>query len=848
MKATRRASLFGWSLARVGTLGKRRRSRNALEMSTEIKGVRKMRPRSAAEPDVSTPFRHDTQAGRVAPACSAHGAQRAHAPTGEQLVECERALLHCAELQQQRAQHVSRLTKLAEDSRLRKQVSVHECVDLACANVLAKRNGYGLALVFLAAGATPEENVRQLTNYFFALQAALLRASQPERRQLGQCADLAAHYLFKTPWFARAPLRPFVMLGNLLSKYPDHPACLQALSWIADQVLAPAQMPALGEKDLALLANALSKNSGCGRSEQAVARIGRHVVRAGAGDFRAQSVSLMLNACSKWSGNADCRDAVEVLAARVSEDAALQRDMAAQAVANALNALSKWPERIGCRNAVLALAVRVAADVALRCRMKPQEVANALNALSKWPERIECRNAVLSLATHVGEHGTLRQAMNAQHVANALNALSKWPEQGECCDAALPLIRRVADDAALRSSMDALVTSNVLNALSKWPDRVECRDTAVTLALRVAADAGLRHDMGVQAVANALNALSKWSEQAGCRDAALSLAARMVGDASLRHAMSAQNVANTLSALSKWPEQAGCRDAVLSLAARVADDAALRLDMNAQNVANVLNALSKWPERGECRDAMLSLASRVADDAALRYDMSAQAAANALNALSKWPAQTGCRDAALRLAARVAEDAALRHSMDAQQVANTLNALSKWPEASSCRQVTLLLMRSLGESGCPWRQFNMINLAQIANASARLFLSASDEVEIQALARTKLRALAAHLGLHRERFETASASSIGTIFKAMEALQLPAEMRSLVCAAMNRIERLCSQASLRSESRESLGMLRAGLLPYIDTNRGLSDSPGMLEAAAPRLKAWAARHRLEIDL
>ncbi|MDO3530438.1 hypothetical protein Q3O93_00735 [Ralstonia pseudosolanacearum] len=765
-----------------------------------------MRPRSAAEPDVSTPFRHDTQAGRVAPACSAHGAQRAHAPTGEQLVECERALLHCAELQQQRAQHVSRLTKLAEDSRLRKQVSVHECVDLACANVLAKRNGYGLALVFLAAGATPEENVRQLTNYFFALQAASLRASQPERRQLGQCADLAAHYLFKTPWFARAPLRPFVMLGNLLSKYPDQPACLQALSWIADQVLAPAQMPALGEKDLALLANALSKNSGCGRSEQAVARIGRHVVRAGAGDFRAQSVSLMLNACSKWSGNADCRDAVEVLAARVSEDAALQRDMAAQAVANALNALSKWPERIGCRNAVLALAVRVATDVALRCRMKPQEVANALNALSKWPDRIECRNAVLSLATHVGEHGTLRQAMNAQHVANALNALSKWPEQGECCDAALPLIRRVADDAALRSSMDALVTSNVLNALSKWPDRVECRDTAVTLALRVADDAGLRHDMGVQAVANALNALSKWSEQAGCRDA------------------------------------------VLSLAARVVDDAALRLDMNAQNVANVLNALSKWPERGECRDAMLSLASRVADDAALRYDMSAQAAANALNALSKWPAQTGCRDAALRLAARVAEDAALRHSMDAQQVANTLNALSKWPEASSCRQVTLLLMRSLGESGCPWRQFNMINLAQIANASARLFLSASDEVEIQALARTKLRALAAHLGLHRERFETASASSIGTIFKAMEALHLQAEMRSLVCAAMNRIERLCSQASLRSESRESLGMLRAGLLPYIDTNRGLSDSPGMLEAAAPRLKAWAARHRLEIDL
>ncbi|MDO3619859.1 hypothetical protein Q3O98_01970 [Ralstonia pseudosolanacearum] len=775
-------------------------------MSTEIKGVRKMRPRSAAEPDVSTPFRHDTQAGRVAPACSAHGAQRAHAPTGEQLVECERALLHCAELQQQRAQHVSRLTKLAEDSRLRKQVSVHECVDLACANVLAKRNGYGLALVFLAAGATPEENVRQLTNYFFALQAASLRASQPERRQLGQCADLAAHYLFKTPWFARAPLRPFVMLGNLLSKYPDQPACLQALSWIADQVLAPAQMPALGEKDLALLANALSKNSGCGRSEQAVARIGRHVVRAGAGDFRAQSVSLMLNACSKWSGNADCRDAVEVLAARVSEDAALQRDMAAQAVANALNALSKWPERIGCRNAVLALAVRVATDVALRCRMKPQEVANALNALSKWPDRIECRNAVLFLATHVGEHGTLRQAMNAQHVANALNALSKWPEQGECCDAALPLIRRVADDAALRSSMDALVTSNVLNALSKWPDRVECRDTAVTLALRVADDAGLRHDMGVQAVANALNALSKWSEQAGCRDA------------------------------------------VLSLAARVADDAALRLDMNAQNVANVLNALSKWPERGECRDAMLSLASRVADDAALRYDMSAQAAANALNALSKWPAQTGCRDAALRLAARVAEDAALRHSMDAQQVANTLNALSKWPEASSCRHVTLLLMRSLGESGCPWRQFNMINLAQIANASARLFLSASDEVEIQALARTKLRALAAHLGLHRERFETASASSIGTIFKAMEALHLQAEMRSLVCAAMNRIERLCSQASLRSESRESLGMLRAGLLPYIDTNRGLSDSPGMLEAAAPRLKAWAARHRLEIDL
>ncbi|MGA4049337.1 XopAD/skwp family type III secretion system effector [Ralstonia nicotianae] len=674
---------------------------------------------------VRTPFQSreqsgaDLQGGALIQAWSAHGIRHAHAPSREQLVDCERALGHNTKLRQQRGLHVGRLAELEANSRRRQQVSAQACLDLARNNELAEHNGYGLALIFLEAGAAPEENVRRLTDYLFALQAASFSASLPDRHQLSRCVDLAAHYLSKTPWFEHVPLWQLVTPGNLLSKYPDRPACLQALSWIAGQVLAPERMPALREKDLTLLANALSKNIGCGRSEQAVARIGRHVLRIGTRDFKAQGVSLILNACSKWAGNPDCRDVAEALATRLAGDAVLRRAMDAQAVANALNALGKWPEQAGCRDAAVAMAVRVANDAALRQAMNAQQVANTLNALSKWPEQPGCRDTAVSLAARVVGDTALLHGMNAQQVANALNALSKWPERAECRNAVLSLAVRMADAAGLRDTMNAQGVANALSGLSKWPERAECREAVLSLSARVTSEALLRHSMDARAVAVALNALGKWPEQAGCRNAALSLAERVAGEPALRHGMKSQEVASALNALSKWPERTECRDAAAPLAARVAGEAGLRRDMDAQAVANVLSALSKWQEQGECEDAAVSLATRVAGERALRYAMDARAVGNALNALGRWPERVECQDAVVSLAARVADETALRRSMDVRAVANALNGLSKWPKQAGCRDAVLPLAARVADDAGLRRDMNSRQVANALNALSK---------------------------------------------------------------------------------------------------------------------------------
>lgn len=117
--------------------------------------------------------------------------------------------------------------------------------------------------------------------------------------------------------------------------------------------------------------------------------------------------------------------------------------------------------------------------------------------------------------------------------------------------------------------------------------------------------------------------------------------------------------------------------------------------------------------------------------------------------------------------------------MNAQEVANAINGLSRWLEQPHCRRSLLLLTARMGEADLPWRNAEMSALAQAANAFARLFLSAPDDAELQAPARIKLQALAAHLDLYRERFETCSAREIAIVLKAMASVQLQHDMRPL---------------------------------------------------------------------
>ncbi|MGE1003307.1 XopAD/skwp family type III secretion system effector [Ralstonia pseudosolanacearum] len=652
---------------------------------------REVPERATSEPrpeDASTsdPMR---SAGRERSCISPPGSRRAGAdagPTPAQLAEYGRWLDAAAlrQLDAQREEQCWQLQALVQDAWNRK-VDLQLCAQLTSDNILARRNGCGQALVFLDGAVSAEENARRVGDYLWVLSQSSAQAGRHGQRQLERCVDLAASYLFKTDWFDGAPCPQLSNLGNLLSKYPTRPAAMEAVAWIAGQVLAPVRLPRLNGKQLALLANAFSKNTDSLRCERAVARIASQGLDHCTEALATQSISLLFNAMSKWPDNAVCQTAAERLAAWLAEEAGTLRAMTAQEVASTLNALSKWPDSDACRQAVERLADRLAKESRLRQALSAQQVANALNAISKWPKAQACRTAALQLAGRVADDERILLTLNAQGVALALNALCKWPDADACGKAVERLAERLARERGLLQAMSAQNVANALNALSKWPNNKACRLAAVLLAERVAKESRLRQAMSAQQVANAVGAVGKWPDEAFCKAAAECLAVRLADEADLRWALSAQQFVSTLSGLSKWPKSNDCGRAAQCLAVRLAQDAVLRQALDALGIASTLSALGKWPEASDCRIAAGYLAARLAQDGDLRQALDAQGVANALNGLSKWPNADDCRTVAKHLAARLAEDAALRRALDAQGVANALNALSKWSDVEGCR-------------------------------------------------------------------------------------------------------------------------------------------------------------------
>ncbi|WP_322885864.1 hypothetical protein U8C32_26960 (plasmid) [Sinorhizobium medicae] len=260
-------------------------------------------------------------------------------------------------------------------------------------NVLADHNEHGWALPFLDGGATPEKNAEWLGKYFQMLKrSATSPQSDRYRPDLERCTDLAAHYLVKTDWFVDAPLQQLVRLGSNLSKHPRRATCMQAVAWIAGEVLEHDSLPELSAKNLALLANALSKNTRSDRCEQAVARLGRVLLRERLDrDLTAQGASKVLNALSKWPGSPACRSAGESLGERVASDDTLLQEMNAETVASTFTALSKWLDSPVSQMTGRLMAEQIANDTPLVEDMDERHLAELLNAMSKWPENRSCR-------------------------------------------------------------------------------------------------------------------------------------------------------------------------------------------------------------------------------------------------------------------------------------------------------------------------------------------------------------------------------------------------------------------------------------------------------------------------
>ena len=663
---------------------------------------------------------------------------------------------------------------LSAPSRVAQNHNARLCVSVAKKNALARHIGCGLALPFLDENVNAQTNAQWLDQYLLMIASARrATGAGVTHSELDRCTEVAAQYLCKTKWFDGASLTQLAHVVNKLSKHPNQQACMDAIAWIAGQLNQADDLSGLDGRHSVLLLNAFAKNFNSGRCERAVARLARHLQRnhPARSSLDAQNIGLALNAFSKWPDNPDCQSMAYLLAAMLASKSRLRHAMDGQSVANALNALSKWPDTPHCADAANALALRLTNDRNLRYVLKPQEFGNTLNALSKWPDTPDCANAAKALASQLANDRNLRNALTPQHMANTLNALSKWPDAPDCADAVNALASRLANDRNLRNALNPQDVAHVLNALCKWPDTPDCTAAVKALASRLADERGLRSALDPQGVANALNALSK------------------------------------------WPDAPDCTAAVKALASRLANDRELRNALNPQELANALNALCKWPDTPDCADAANALASRLAKDRELRNALNPQGVANALNALSKWPNRANCEEATDVLAGRLAEDHDLRQAMDEHHVAVSLNALSRCLGRPACHSAVLLLAERAGSAELPWQQFNIGELAMVANAMSRLLHL--DEEQFQILGRAKLLAMAGHLELHRERFESASAQDIGMLFKALSSAQLHRQMRPLARSALERVAVLAQDDGLRETNLEGLGSLCMGFLPLI---------------------------------
>ncbi|WLA02683.1 XopAD/skwp family type III secretion system effector [Xanthomonas translucens] len=606
---------------------------------------------------------------------------------------------------------------------------------------------------------------------------------------------------------------------NALSKWHDTEVCAVAASALASRLADDRDLcNNLNSQGVANVLNALSKwhdTTVCATAAEVLAA--RLADDPGLCDaLEGQHMANVLNSLSKWPDTPDtpdCQDAAKALAWRLAGEPALRDDLDAQGMANALNSLSKWPGTTVCATAAEALAARLADDPGLCEALEGQHMANVLNALSKWHDTTVCATAAKALAARLANDPGLCDALNPQEVANALNALSKWHDTTVCAAAAEALAARLANDPGLCDALEEQHMANVLNALSKWPDTLLCAAAVEALASRLADDPGLCDALEPQGVAIALNALSKWPDTTDCNDAANALALRLAKDPELCGALEQQELVIALNALSKWPGMPVCADAASRVASRLVNEPEVCGDLNTQGVANVLNALSKWPDTRECQDAATALASRLTDDPELCNGLDLQGVANVLNALSKWPGRANCEQAIDVLADRLTEDHDLRHAMRAPDVAMSLNALSNGLERPACQTAAVLLAERTDSAALPWQQFDMRGLTMVANAMSRL-LHLDDE-QLQALGGARLRAMAGHLELHRERFESAPAGEIGVIFKALASAQLHRQMRPLAGPALERVSALAQDDGLRETSLEGLGSLCMGLLPLI---------------------------------
>ncbi len=332
------------------------------------------------------------------------------------------------------------------------------CIDMAQDNVLAECNGHGRALAFLLPDGDPKSNIDLLGHYLAKLGDCGRGKIEPAlSNKIRACAELCAHYLLHTSWFAGEPAAAYAHLANKLCKFPDSGACLDALDWIARQALQARDLGRMGDWKAATLVGALAKNVRSEACRDATLRAVHGLLEDGTvrAKLGAVSVSMLLNALSKWPTHDDAKRLALQLADLLAATPRLRETLDKQGIANCLNALSKWPQEKRAEQVVLQLAGRLATEPDLRLSMWGQELINSMNALSKWAHCDAAKQTILLLADRLATEPQLRQQLNASLTANGLNALSKVSGESRAKEAALLLADRIAADPRLLEKVDA---------------------------------------------------------------------------------------------------------------------------------------------------------------------------------------------------------------------------------------------------------------------------------------------------------------------------------------------------------------------------------------------------------
>ncbi|WP_157771977.1 XopAD/skwp family type III secretion system effector [Ralstonia solanacearum] len=456
----------------------------------------------------------------------------------------------------------------------------------------------------------------------------------------------------------------------------------------------------------------------------------------------ARDVAMLINALSKWPGDASCKAGLQALADVVVQDKdnlADQDRYRSQTFSMILNGLSKLPESEPCRKATVAVAAALVQRKVEIEQFKAVELSNIVNGLSKWPDQAPCRQAAMAVAEVLvlckAALGDPEQFL-PQHLSNLVNGLGKWPRDAVGGKAALAVAEAVLkrqDKLAEPAQFISQHLSNLINGLSKWPQDATCRKAAlaVTAALLKRKDElndPARFDF--RSLSNLVNGLSKWPQDEICRNVALlatqALFRRQDGLSDPAQ-FDSRSVSNLVNGLSKWPQDAICREAALALAEVLLqrqDGLSDPVQFDSQSVSNLVNGLSKWPQDAICLQAVVAIAKALIqrqDELGELDQFGPQGLSNLINGLSKWPENTTCRKAALAVAAAVIRSQAGLGDSDQftpQGLSNLINGLSKWPEEGTCRQASLLVAEALlqrqAELGDA-TQFKPLELSSVLN-------------------------------------------------------------------------------------------------------------------------------------